>query len=118
MEAHCENACAIAEFLDGHPAVEKVFFPGLGERPGHEIAARQMRDFGGRGSFLAPTEEDAIGLVARAKLFTLAESFGGVERLNEGPARITHGSTADAPFAPPWNLVRLSGASRAADDLV
>src|SRR5437016_5981682 len=118
MRAHCENARAIAEFLDGHPAVEKVFYPGLGEHPGHEIAARQMRDFGGMVSFLAPTEEDAIGLVARTKLFTLAESLGGVESLIEVPARMTHASTADAPFATPSNLVRLSVGIESAADLI
>jgi cystathionine beta-lyase/cystathionine gamma-synthase len=118
MRAHCENARAIAEFLDGHPAVEKVFYPGLAKHPGHEIASRQMRDFGGMVSFLAPTEEDAIGLVARTKLFTLAESLGGVESLIEVPARMTHASTADAPFATPPNLVRLSVGIESADDLI
>src|SRR5438128_5995254 len=118
MRAHCANARAVAEFLDGHPAVEKVFYPGLAEHPGHEIAARQMRDFGGMVSFLAPTEEDAIGLVARTKLFTLAESLGGVESLIEVPARMTHASTADAPFATPSNLVRLSVGIESADDLI
>jgi cystathionine gamma-synthase len=118
MQAHCENARAIAEFLDGHPAVEQVFYPGLAKHPGHEIASRQMRDFGGMVSFLAPTEEDAIGLVARTKLFTLAESLGGVESLIEVPARMTHASTADAPFATPSNLVRLSVGIESADDLI
>src|SRR6266849_1324880 len=118
MRAHCENARAIAEFLNGHPAVEQVFYPGLAKHPGHEIASHQMRDFGGMVSFLAPTEEDAIGLVARTKLFTLAESLGGVESLIEVPARMTHASTADAPFATPSNLVRLSVGIESADDLI
>ena len=77
-----------------------------------------MRDFGGMVSFLAPTEEDASGLVARTKLFTLAESLGGVESLIEVPARMTHASTADAPFATPSNLVRLSVGIESADDLI
>ncbi len=118
MRAHCENARAIAEFLDGHPAVEKVLYPGLPGHPGHEIAARQMRDFGGMVSFLAATEEDALGLVARTNLFTLAESLGGVESLIEVPAKMTHASTADAPFATPPSLVRLSVGIESADDLI
>ncbi len=118
MRAHCKNARAIAEFLDGHPAVEKVLYPGLPGHPGHEIAARQMRDFGGMVSFLTSTEEDAVGLVVRTKLFTLAESLGGVESLIEVPARMTHASTADAPFATPANLVRLSVGIESADDLI
>jgi cystathionine gamma-synthase len=118
MRQHCENARAIAEFLDGHPRVERVLYPGLPSHPGHEIAARQMRDFGGMISFLAETEEEAVELVARTKLFQLAESLGGVESLIEHPARMTHASTADAPFAAPRNLVRLSVGIESADDLV
>ena len=97
MQKHSENARAIAEFLDGHPRVEKVLYPGLPSHPGHEIAARQMRDFGGMISFLAESEEEAVELVARTKLFLLAESLGSVESLIEHPARMTHASTADAP---------------------
>ena len=101
MRQHCENARRIASFLDGHEAVERVFYPGLPEHPGHEVAARQMDDFGGMVSFLAASEEEALALVARTKLFALAESLGGVESLIEHPARMTHASTADAPFAAP-----------------
>ena len=79
---------------------------------------RQMRDFGGMISFLAETRGEAVELVARTKLFELAESLGGVESLIEHPARMTHASTADAPFAPPWNLVRLSVGIESADDLI
>jgi cystathionine gamma-synthase len=117
MRKHCENARALAEFLDGHPRVEKVLYPGLPSHPGHEIAARQMRDFGGMISFLAESEEEAVELVARTKLFQLAESLGGVESLIEHPARMTHASTADAPFAAPRNLVRLSVGIESAEDL-
>jgi cystathionine gamma-synthase len=118
MQKHCENARAIAEFLDGHPRVEKVLYPGLASHPGHEIASRQMRDFGGMVSFLAASEEEAVELVARTKLFQLAESLGGVESLIEHPARMTHASTADAPFAAPRNLVRLSVGIESAEDLI
>jgi cystathionine gamma-synthase len=118
MRQHCDNARHVAGFLEGHPAVERVLWPGLPGHPGHEIAARQMRDFGGMVSFLMAAEEDAVAMVARTKLFPLAESLGGVESLIEHPARMTHASTADAPFAAPRNLVRLSVGVEAASDLV
>src|SRR5262245_18154471 len=118
MRQHCENARAVAAFLDGHPAVERVLYPGLESHPGHEVALRQMRDFGGMVSFLAESEEEAVAMVARTKLFLLAESLGGVESLIEHPARMTHASTADAPFAAPRNLVRLSVGIEAVGDLL
>ena len=118
MRKHCENAMAIAVWLERHPRVEHVFYPGLPTHPGHAIAARQMRDFGGMVSFLAESEEEAVALVARTKLFQLAESLGGVESLIEVPARMTHASTADAPFAAPGNLVRLSVGIESCDDLI
>ncbi len=118
MQKHCENARAIAEFLDGHPAVEQVLYPGLASHPGHELAARQMRDFGGMVSFLAASEEEAVALVARTKIFQLAESLGGVESLIEHPYRMTHGSTVAGPTAPPRSLVRLSVGIESADDLI
>jgi cystathionine beta-lyase/cystathionine gamma-synthase len=118
MRQHCENARRVVELLEGHDAVQKVLYPGLTDHPGHEIAARQMSDFGGMVSFLAASEEEAVALVARTKLFQLAESLGGVESLIEHPARMTHASTADAPFAAPRNLVRLSVGIESADDLV
>ena len=118
MRKHCENARAIADFLDGHPRVEKVLYPGLSTHPNHEVAARQMRDFGGMVSFLAESDEEAVDLVARTRIFRLAESLGGVESLIEVPARMTHASTADAPFAPPTNLVRLSVGIESAEDLI
>jgi cystathionine gamma-synthase len=118
MRRHCENAREIASFLEGHAAVERVFYPGLASHPGHEVARRQMRDFGGMVSFLAESEQEALDLVARTKLFQLAESLGGVESLIEHPARMTHASTAGAPFAPPSNLVRLSVGIESPNDLV
>jgi cystathionine beta-lyase/cystathionine gamma-synthase/uncharacterized protein YcaQ len=118
MRQHCENARAVANFLAAHPAVERVLYPGLPHHPGHELAARQMRDFGGMVSFLVGSEEEAVELVARTNLWLLAESLGGVESLIEHPARMTHASTADAPFAAPRNLVRLSVGIESADDLV
>jgi cystathionine gamma-synthase len=118
MRQHCENARAIAQLLDGHPAVERVLYPGLSSHPGHEVARRQMRDFGGMVSFLAASEEEAVALCSRTKVFLLAESLGGVESLIEHPARMTHASTTDAPFAAPANLVRLSVGIEAIGDLV
>jgi cystathionine gamma-synthase len=118
MRRHCENARRVAAFLDEHPAVERVLYPGLASHPGHEIAARQMADFGGMISFLATSEEEAVELVARTRLWQLAESLGGVESLIEHPGRMTHASTADAPFAAPGNLVRLSVGIESADDLI
>jgi cystathionine beta-lyase/cystathionine gamma-synthase len=118
MRQHCENARRIAAFLDSHESVERVLYPGLPSHPGHEIAARQMRDFGGMISFLAHSEEEAVALVARTAIWKLAESLGGVESLIEHPARMTHASTADAPFAAPRNLVRLSVGIESVDDLI
>jgi cystathionine beta-lyase/cystathionine gamma-synthase len=118
MERHCENARRIVAFLEEHEAVERVLYPGLASHPGHEIAARQMSDFGGMISFLAASEEEAVALVARTRIWRLAESLGGVESLIEHPARMTHASTADAPFAAPENLVRLSVGIESAADLV
>jgi cystathionine gamma-synthase len=118
MRQHCENARRVAEFLETQSAVERVLYPGLPTHPGHELAGRQMRDFGGMVSFLAESEADAIAICGRTKLFLLAESLGGVESLIEHPARMTHASSADAPFAAPTNLVRLSVGIEAADDLV
>ncbi len=118
MQRHCENARAIAAWLEEQQTVTQVLYPGLPDHPGHEIAKRQMRDFGGMISFLVETEEEAVELVARTKLFLLAESLGGVESLIEHPARMTHASTADAPFAAPRNLVRLSVGIESVDDLI
>ncbi len=118
MRQHCANARAIAELLDGHPGVERVLYPGLLDHPGHELAARQMVDFGGIVSFLAAGPAEAVALAGRTRIFKLAESLGGVESLIEVPFEMTHASTADAPFATPPNLVRLSVGIESADDLV
>ena len=118
MRQHCENAHVVASRLSRHPLVEQVLYPGLPTHPGHTVAAKQMRDFGGMISFLVETEEEAVALVARTKVFKLAESLGGVESLIEHPARMTHASTADAPFAAPRNLIRLSVGLESAEDLV
>jgi cystathionine gamma-synthase len=118
MRQHCHNAHAISGFLERHPRVEQVLYPGLPRHPGHAIAAKQMHDFGGMISFLAESEEDASTLVASTKIFKLAESLGGVESLIELPARMTHASTADAPFAAPRNLIRLSIGLESAEDLL
>jgi cystathionine gamma-synthase len=118
MERHSQNARRVAEYLQSHQSVEKVLYPGLPDHPGHEIAKRQMKDFGGMISFLAASEEEAVELVARTKIWTLAESLGGVESLIEHPARMTHASTADAPFATPRNLIRLSVGIESVDDLI
>jgi cystathionine beta-lyase/cystathionine gamma-synthase len=118
MRQHCENAMQVALWLERHGNVERVLYPGLPSHPNHALAARQMRDFGGMVSFLAHSEEEALALVTRTKLFQLAESLGGVESLIEVPARMTHASTATAPFASPPNLVRLSVGIESATDLI
>jgi cystathionine gamma-synthase len=118
MERHSENGRRVAEYLQSHQSVEKVLYPGLPDHPGHEIAKRQMKDFGGMISFLAASEEEAVELGSRTKVWTLAESLGGVESLIEHPARMTHASTADAPFATPRNLIRLSVGIESVDDLI
>jgi cystathionine gamma-synthase len=118
MERHSENARRVAEYLAAHESVEKVVYPGLPDHTGHEIAKRQMKDFGGMVSFLAGSEEEAIELVGRTKIWRLAESLGGVESLIEHPAKMTHASTADSPFPVPQNLIRLSVGIESVDDLI
>ena len=118
MRQHCDNAMAIAGFLDRHPRVEKVLYPGLPHHPGHAIASRQMRDFGGMISFLVESEDEAVALVERTKIWKLAESLGGVESLIEIPALMTRMSTAESPFAAPPNLIRLSVGLEAPEDLL
>ncbi|MEQ9285531.1 MAG: cystathionine gamma-synthase [Cyclobacteriaceae bacterium] len=94
MQRHCENGRRIAFFLKSHPKVEKVYWPGFDEHPNHEIAKKQMRDFGGMLSFelIEDSIDDAISLLEKFKLFTLAESLGGVESLSGHPASMTHAS--------------------------
>jgi cystathionine gamma-synthase len=118
MERHCRNAREIASFLSERPRVETVLYPGLPDHPGHEIAARQMRDFGGMVSFTLHSEDEALEVAARTRIWKLAESLGGVESLIEHPARMTHASTAEASFAVPPTLIRLSVGIEAASDLI
>ncbi len=118
MQRHCQNAAAVVDFLRGHRSVTEVLYPGLRTHPGHQIASRQMHGYGGMVSFLMASEQEAVDAVGRTRLWTLAESLGGVESLIEHPARMTHASTADAPFSTPRELVRLSVGIEAADDLI
>jgi cystathionine gamma-synthase len=118
MDRHCANAIAVAAFLERHPRVERVLYPGLPSHPGHTIAAHQMRNFGGMVSFLLADEQEAVDLVARTRIWKLAESLGGVESMIEHPARMTHASTADSSFAVPPTLIRLSVGIESAEDLV
>jgi cystathionine beta-lyase/cystathionine gamma-synthase len=118
MERHCRNAAAIAAHYDRHPRVEKALFPGFPSHPRHEVAVRQMRNFGGMVSLLLESDEKAVATVARTRIWKLAESLGGVESLIEQPTRMTHASTADAPFAVPGNLIRLSVGIEDAEDLI
>ncbi|BBF99838.1 MULTISPECIES: cystathionine gamma-synthase [Pseudonocardia] len=119
MERHCDNAERIAELLGAHPAVSQVLYPGLPGHPGHEVAAKQMRRFGGMVSFLAAGGRDAaLRICAETKLFTLAESLGGVESLIEHPGQMTHAATAGSMLEVPDSLVRLSVGIEDADDLV
>ena len=118
MERHCRNAAAIAAHYDRHPRVEKVLFPGFPSHPRHEVAVRQMRNFGGMVSLLLESDEKAVATVARTRIWKLAESLGGVESLIEQPTRMTHASTANAPFAVPGNLIRLSVGIEDAEDLI
>ena len=119
MDRHCENAERVAAMLSAHPKVAQVYYPGLPEHPGHEVAAKQMKAFGGMVSFRAQGgEEAAVALCDRARLFTLGESLGGVESLIEHPGRMTHASVAGSALEVPADLVRLSVGIEAVDDLL
>ena len=118
MDRHQSNAAAVADFLVAHPAVTEVIYPGLTSHPGHELAARQMRGFGGMVSFRTGSVEKALEVCARTRVFTLAESLGGVESLIEHPGRMTHGSVAGTALEVPDDLVRLSVGIEDVEDLV
>jgi cystathionine gamma-synthase len=119
MERHCSNARAVAEYLSGHDAVERVYYPGLATHPSHEVAASQMSDFGGMVSFtLKGGAAKARNVCEMTSVFTLAESLGGVESLIELPAVMTHASTAGSTLEPPASLVRLSVGIEDVDDLI
>ncbi len=119
MDRHCDNARAVVEVLTDHPAVARVLWPGLPGHPGHDVAKRQMRDFGGMVSFVLRGGEAAAITVAEAtRLFTLAESLGAVESLIEHPGRMTHSSAAGSPLEVDPALIRLSVGIETAADLV
>jgi cystathionine gamma-synthase len=119
MERHCDNAERVTAALQAHPDVTGVRYPGLDTHPGHEVAAKQMRRFGGMVSFsVRGGQQAALALCARTRVFTLAESLGGVESLIEHPGRMTHASTAGSQLEVPAELVRLSVGIEDAEDLV
>ncbi|MEU7643479.1 cystathionine gamma-synthase [Streptomyces huasconensis] len=119
MDRHSENAAKVTDMLTRHARVTQVLYPGLPEHPGHEVAAKQMKSFGGMVSFrVEGGEEAAVEVCNRAKLFTLGESLGGVESLIEHPGRMTHASVAGSALEVPADLVRLSVGIEAADDLL
>ena len=119
MDRHCQNARAIVDFLVAHDRVSEVRYPGLVTHPGHEIAKRQMRDFGGMVSFrIRGGIESALQVCKRVELFTLAESLGGVESLIEHPAKMTHASVAGSALEVPDDLIRLSVGLEHIDDLI
>jgi cystathionine gamma-synthase len=119
MDRHCENAARVAEMLTRHAKVTQVYYPGLDTHPGHEVAAKQMKAFGGMVSFrVEGGEEAAVRVCDRARLFTLGESLGGVESLIEHPGRMTHASVAGSALEVPADLVRLSVGIEAVDDLL
>jgi cystathionine gamma-synthase len=119
MDRHCSNAERIVEFLTEHPSVGEVYYPGLPSHPGHDVAARQMRAFGGMISFLhRGGQEAAVKVCGMTELFTLGESLGGVESLIEHPGLMTHASVAGSPLEVPDNLVRLSVGIENVEDLI
>jgi cystathionine gamma-synthase len=119
MDRHCQNAERIVEVLAGHPRVVELFYPGLPEHPGHDLAVKQMRAFGGMVSFrVQGGEPAALEICDRTRVFTLAESLGGVESLIEHPGRMTHASVAGTPLEVPADLVRLSVGIESVDDLI
>ncbi|GAA1663740.1 cystathionine gamma-synthase [Glycomyces endophyticus] len=119
MDRHCDNAERVAEFLAGHAKVAEVRYPGLAEHPGHDVAGKQMKRYGGMVSFRHKDgEQAAVDLCARTEVFTLGESLGGVESLIEHPGRMTHASVAGSDLEVPADLVRLSVGIEDADDLL
>ncbi|WP_309124238.1 cystathionine gamma-synthase [Arthrobacter sp.] len=119
MDRHSSNALAIAEWLSGRAEVERVYYPGLPDHPGHDLAARQMRNFGGMISVSFKGGEQAARTVAEStELFTLAESLGGIESLMNYPSEMTHASVKGTELAVPENLVRLSVGIEDVEDLI
>jgi cystathionine gamma-synthase len=119
MDRHCANAERVVEMLAAHPKVGQLYYPGLPEHPGHEVAAKQMKAFGGMVSFRhVDGEAAALEVCDRTKVFTLGESLGGVESLIEHPHRMTHASVAGSPLEVADDLVRLSVGIETVDDLL
>jgi cystathionine gamma-synthase len=119
MDRHCDNAEQVVDFLAAHEAVEQVIYPGLPEHPGHAVAGKQMKRYGGIVSFrVKGGESAALEVCDRAKVFTLGESLGGVESLIEHPGRMTHASVAGTDLEVPADLVRLSVGIETAEDLL
>jgi cystathionine beta-lyase len=123
MQRHCENGRAIAEYLNNHPKIEKVYWPGLPQHPNHDIAKAQMKDFGGMVSFVTKGNNyaEAIRIVENLKIFTLAESLGGVESLAGHPASMTHASIPKEEREKTGvvdSLIRLSVGIEDIDDLI
>lgn len=119
MDRHCANARAVADHLAGRPEVSQVLYPGLADHPGHDVAARQMNDFGGMVSFrVHGGREAAMRLAASTEVFSLAESLGAVESLIEHPGAMTHLSAAGSPLEVPDDLIRLSVGIETVDDLL
>jgi cystathionine gamma-synthase len=119
MDRHCDNAERVVDFLVNDSRVAEVIYPGLESHPGHAVAARQMKRFGGMVSFRhADGEQAAIDTCGRAEVFTLGESLGGVESLIEHPGRMTHMSVAGTELEVPADLIRLSIGIETADDLI
>src|SRR5690625_3917041 len=118
MERHCDNAEQVAAFLTEHPAVTGVHYPGLLSDPGHTLAGKQMRRFGGMISFRVGSEEKALEVCAKTRVFTLAESLGGVESLIEHPVRVADASVAGSELEVPSDLVRISVGIEDATDLI
>jgi cystathionine gamma-synthase len=119
MDRHCDNAEKVVDFLTQHEAVTQVYYPGLADHPGHEVASRQMKRYGGIVSFrVTGGEQQALDVCGKAQVFTLGESLGGVESLIEHPARMTHASVAGTDLEVPADLIRLSVGIETADDLL
>lgn len=119
MDRHCDNAERVVDLLSGHPRVTRVYYPGLPDHPGHEVAARQMRRFGGMVSFsVRDGQEEALKVCRRTQVFTLGESLGGVESLIEHPGLMTHASVAGSALQVPDDLIRLSVGIEDIDDLL
>jgi cystathionine gamma-synthase len=119
MERHCDNAEGVVEFLSTRPELTELLYPGLPGHPGHALAARQMRRFGGMVSFrVRGGEAAAVAVCNHTRLFLLGESLGGVESLIEHPARMTHASTSGSPLEVPADLVRLSVGIESVEDLI